>query len=107
MTDKPPPKPGICHILWNEDPANDKPSKLLTLEDNLRKIGFDVKVHPNLDFRATSELLNKEIFPLQSKGILAKFGFKEKEFDMKPIYQDYRIFMMMVYTYGSRYKLFR
>jgi hypothetical protein len=97
-----PPKPGICHILWNEDPDIDKLSKLAKLEDDLKKIGFDVKVHSNLDFGLTSNLLDKEIFPMQSHELVQQFSFKENDFDMKPIYQDYRIFMMIVYTYGSR-----
>ncbi len=46
-----PPKPGICHILWNEDPAIDKLSKLSKLTEDLKKIGFEVKAHTNLDFR--------------------------------------------------------
>jgi hypothetical protein len=47
-----PPKPGICHILWNEDPAIDKLSKLSKLTEDLKKIGFEVKAHTNLDFRS-------------------------------------------------------
>jgi hypothetical protein len=103
MAGLPNPKPGICHILWNEDQGIDELSKLSTLKTDLKKIGFEVKAYPNFDFRATSKLLNKEIFPLQSKELVEGFGFKEEEFNMKPMYQDYRIFMMMVYTYGSRY----
>ncbi len=47
-----PPKPGICHILWNEDPAIDKLSKLSKLTEDLKKIGLEVKAHTNLDFRS-------------------------------------------------------
>jgi hypothetical protein len=102
MASSTPPNLGICQILWNEDPDVDKLSKLSKLAEDLKKLGFDVEAHLNLDFRSTLQLLDEEIFPLQSKGILTKFGFKEKDFKMKPIYQDYRIFMLIVYTYGSR-----
>jgi len=91
-----------CHIIYNDD-GQSRESASQKIVDKLKVMDkFEVNLHLNLNFESTLHVLEKEIFPLDSKELFDDFGFDPQDFDNSPKYQHCKIFMLMVYTFGSR-----